>query len=118
MDNQKLGTMKGEGEQIKLTLFLAFFAQTESQLSTYAVWVLLQFIHLFGTHSSSMPLEKLAKKNNRSVNNYIETLLFDAVGYHEPNKVTKQAIKEIETQKKSLKRYSNVEDLFKDLENE
>lgn len=63
-------------------------------------------------------IEKLAKKNNRSINNYIETLLFDAVGYHEPNKVTKQAIKEIETEKKSLKRYSNVEDLFKDLENE
>lgn len=63
-------------------------------------------------------IQKLAKQENRSVNNYIETILFDAVGYHEPNKVTKQAIKEIETENKSLKRYSNVEDMFKDLENE
>ena len=63
-------------------------------------------------------IQKLAKKQNRSINNYIETLLSDAVGYNEPNEKTKQAIKEIETENKSLKRYSNVEDLFKDLENE
>ena len=63
-------------------------------------------------------IEKLAKKQNRSINNYIETLLFDAVGYHEPNEKTKMAMKELEIEKKSLKRYSNVDDLFNDLENE
>ena len=63
-------------------------------------------------------IEKLAKKENRSLNNFIETTLFDAVGYHEPNEKTKLAIKEIEQEKSSLKRYSNVDELFKDLENE
>jgi len=63
-------------------------------------------------------IEKLAKLQNRSINNYIETLLFDAVDYHEPNEKTKMAMKELETEKKSLKRYSNVEDMFNDLENE
>ncbi len=63
-------------------------------------------------------IEKLAKKENRSINNYIETLLFDAVDYHEPNKETKLAMKEIEKEKGSLKRYASVDDLFNDLENE
>lgn len=61
-------------------------------------------------------IENQAIKNNRSVNNYIETLLFDAVGYHEPNQVTRQAISEIE--RISLKRYSNAEELFNELEKE
>lgn len=63
-------------------------------------------------------IQKLAKKENRSVNNYIETILFDAVGYHEPNEKTKQAIKESIKEMDSLKRYDNVEDMFKDLEDE
>ena len=63
-------------------------------------------------------IEKLAKKENRSINNYIETLLFDAVDYHEPNKETKLAMKEIDKEKGSLKRYTSVDDLFSDLENE
>lgn len=65
-------------------------------------------------------IEKLAKKENRSINNYIETLLFDAVDYHEPNKETKLSMKEIEKEKEkgSLKRYASVDDLFNDLENE
>ena len=63
-------------------------------------------------------IEKLAKQNNRSINNYIETLLFDAVGYHQPNVLTTKAIKEVEEDNKSLKRYSDVNELFQDLENE
>lgn len=64
-------------------------------------------------------IEKLAKKQNRSINNYIETLLFDAVGYHEPNVKTKKAIEEARTEKKAgaLKKYSNSDDLFNDVEN-
>ena len=56
--------------------------------------------------------------NTISINNYIETLLFDAVDYHEPNKETKLAMKEIDKEKGSLKRYTSVDDLFNDLENE
>jgi hypothetical protein len=64
-------------------------------------------------------IEKLAKKQNRSINNYIETLLFDAVGYHEPNAKTKKAIEEARAEKKSgtLKKYTNADDLFNDVEN-
>lgn len=63
-------------------------------------------------------IQQLAKKENRSVNNYIETLLFDAVGYHEPNETTKAAIREVSENRDTLKRYGNVEDMFKDLDDE
>jgi hypothetical protein len=65
-------------------------------------------------------IEKLAKKENRSVNNYIETTLFDALKYREPNETTKKAIAEAKAEKKAgiLKKYSSVDELFEDLENE
>ena len=36
-------------------------------------------------------LKQLAKRQNRSLNNYVETVLLDAA-YHEPNAVTLEAI--------------------------
>lgn len=44
-------------------------------------------------------LRELAKKSNRSLNNYVETLLFDIV-YHEPNDETIEAIEEVRSGKK------------------
>ncbi len=41
-------------------------------------------------------LKQLAKRQNRSLNNYVETVLLDAV-YHEPNSVTRAAMKEAES---------------------
>ena len=41
-------------------------------------------------------LKLLAKRQNRSLNNYVETLLLDAA-YHEPNKETLEAMKEAES---------------------
>ncbi len=41
-------------------------------------------------------LKKEAAKENRSVNNYVETLLLDAV-YREPNEETLAAMKEVES---------------------
>ena len=41
-------------------------------------------------------LKQLAKRQNRSLNNYVETVLLDAV-YHEPNAVTLAAMKEAES---------------------
>ena len=38
-------------------------------------------------------LKELAAKDRRSLNNYVEGLLLDAV-YHEPNEVTKAAFEE------------------------
>lgn len=41
-------------------------------------------------------LQKKAKEENRSVNNYIETLLYDASEYEIPNAETLAAIKEMQ----------------------
>ena len=41
-------------------------------------------------------LKLLAKRQNRSLNNYVETLLLDAA-YHEPNATTIAAMKEAES---------------------
>ena len=45
-------------------------------------------------------LKDLAKKDRRRLNNYVECLLMDAV-YHEPNNVTLEAMKEVESGKLS-----------------
>ncbi|MDE6285516.1 MAG: toxin-antitoxin system protein [Muribaculaceae bacterium] len=41
-------------------------------------------------------LKQLAKRQNRSLNNYVETLLLDAA-FHEPNPTTLAAMKEAES---------------------
>lgn len=41
-------------------------------------------------------LKQLARRENRSLNNYVETLLLDAA-YHEPNATTLAAMKEAES---------------------
>lgn len=41
-------------------------------------------------------LKQLAKRQNRSLNNYVETVLLDAA-YHEPNATTLSAMKEVES---------------------
>ena len=41
-------------------------------------------------------LKELAAKDRRSLNNYVEGILLDAL-YHEPNEVTLQAMKEVES---------------------
>ena len=41
-------------------------------------------------------LKELAQKDRRSLNNYVEGLLLDAV-YHEPNDTTLAAMKEVES---------------------
>lgn len=60
-------------------------------------------------------IEKLAKKENRSVNNFIETVLADATNLYEPNKETKNAIEDLQSEHPNLKRYSAAKDLFNDL---
>lgn len=41
-------------------------------------------------------LKQLAKRQNRSLNNYVETVLLDAA-YREPNAVTLAAMKEVQS---------------------
>jgi hypothetical protein len=61
-------------------------------------------------------IEKLAKRENRSINNYIETILSKATDFKIPNEETREAIAELERDKVTLKRYSGANDLFEDLE--
>lgn len=63
-------------------------------------------------------IEKAAKKENRSINNYIETLLFNATNYRHPNKETKAAIDQSRLERKNLNRFSNTDSLIKSLSDE
>ena len=63
-------------------------------------------------------IEKLAKQENRSLNNFIETTLFDALDYREPNEETKLGIEESRKEIASLKKDSNSEKRFEELDNE
>ena len=62
-------------------------------------------------------IEKLAKKENRSLNNFIETTLFDALEFREPNELTALGIEESRKERATLKIYTNTEDLFNDVDN-
>lgn len=60
-------------------------------------------------------IEERAKKENRSINNFLETIIIDALNYHEPNEETIKAIEEAENERDHLKRYDNTANLLKDL---
>ena len=62
-------------------------------------------------------LRRNAKRENRTLNNYVESVLLDIV-YNEPNKVTKAAIEEAMSGRNRNKVYSSVEELFNDLDAE
>lgn len=64
-------------------------------------------------------LKRNATSQNRTLNNYVESLLLDVV-YHEPNEVTRAAIEEAMNRKDYPENevYSNVEELFKALDAE
>ena len=54
-----------------------------------------------------------AKASNRSLNNFVESVLLDAM-YHEPNDTTKAAIAEARSKKKK-KAYNSVDELMNEL---
>lgn len=60
-------------------------------------------------------IEKLAKKENRSVNNYIETVLTQATNFRAPNSETTAAIEEARRERESLARFSDAESLINSL---
>lgn len=60
-------------------------------------------------------VEKEAKKENRSINNFLETLIREALNYHEPNDETIQTIEESRKEKSRLKGYTDMDELFNDL---
>ncbi len=61
-------------------------------------------------------LKRNAKRENRTLNNYVESVLLDVV-YDEPNEVTKAAIEEAMNRKEYPENelYSSAEELFKAL---
>ena len=54
-----------------------------------------------------------AKASNRSLNNFVESVLLDAM-YHEPNDTTKAAIAEARSHKEK-KAYNSVDELMNEL---
>ena len=62
-------------------------------------------------------LKQNAARENRTLNNYVESVLLDVV-FDEPNEVTKAAIKEAMSGKNRNKVYSNVDEMFDDILNE
>lgn len=58
-----------------------------------------------------------AARANRSLNNYVESVLLDDV-YDEPNEVTKAAIEEVMSGKNPSKEYTNIDEMFNEILNE
>lgn len=62
-------------------------------------------------------LKRNAARENRSLNNYVESVLLDIV-YNEPNETTKAAIEEAMSGKNRNKVYTDVDEMFNDILNE
>ena len=62
-------------------------------------------------------LRRNARRQNRTLNNYVESILLDIV-YHEPNDVTKAAIEEAMSGRNRNKVYTDVEEMMNDILNE
>lgn len=62
-------------------------------------------------------LKRKAARENRTLNNYVESVLLDIV-YDEPNEVTKAAIHEAMSRRNYNKVYSSVDEMFNDILNE
>lgn len=62
-------------------------------------------------------LKRNAARENRTLNNYVESVLMDVV-YGEPNEVTKAAMREAMSGKNPNKVYSGVKEMFDDIMNE
>lgn len=59
-------------------------------------------------------LKRNATRENRTLNNYVESVLLDVV-CHEPNEETKAAIEEVMSGKNPQKVYTDVEGMFRDI---
>lgn len=59
-------------------------------------------------------LKRKARKENRTLNNYVESVLLDIV-YDEPNAVTRAAIEEAMSGRNPNKVYSSVKEMFDDI---
>lgn len=62
-------------------------------------------------------LKRNAVRENRTLNNYVESVLLDIV-YDEPNEVTKAAIQEATSGRNRNKIYTDIDEMFNDILNE
>jgi hypothetical protein len=62
-------------------------------------------------------LKKNAARENRTLNNYVESVLLDIV-YDEPNEVTKATIQEARSGRNRNKVYTDVDEMFNVILNE
>ncbi len=62
-------------------------------------------------------LKRNAERENRTLNNYVESVLLDIV-YHTPNPTTATAIEEVISGNSQNKVYSSVDEMFNDILNE
>jgi hypothetical protein len=62
-------------------------------------------------------LKRKAASANRSLNNYVESVLLDDV-YNEPNEETRAAIEEVKSGRNPNKVYRSVDEMFNDILNE
>ena len=62
-------------------------------------------------------LKNNAVRENRTLNNYVESVLLDIV-YDEPNELTKAAIQEARSGRNRNKVYTDVDEMFNDILNE
>ena len=62
-------------------------------------------------------LKRKAAQENRTLNNYVESVLLDVV-YDEPNEVTKAAIEEVMSGRNPGKVYTDIDEMFNDILNE
>ena len=62
-------------------------------------------------------MKNAAKKENRTLNNYLESLLLNYF-YNEPNEVTIAAIEEAMSGHNRNKVYTNIDEMFDDILNE
>lgn len=62
-------------------------------------------------------LKRNAARENRTLNNYVESVLLDVV-YHEPNELTKSAISEAMSGENPNKVYTDVDEMMNDILNE
>ena len=62
-------------------------------------------------------LKRNAARQNRTLNNYVESVLLDIV-YHEPNEETKDAIREAMSGENRNKVYTEIDEMFNDILNE
>lgn len=62
-------------------------------------------------------LKRKAAQENRTLNNYVESVLLDIV-YDEPNDVTKAAIEEAMSGRSRGKVYTDIDEMFNEILNE